>query len=153
MPKSAAEPHVYATESPNKWVVVVAGHFVRLTNRHESFVSFQLSMIEEFVAAINECHLPDRFYLRLRGLYHDDKNLGFSEWYVDCIYQEVDLYGLDEPMTEDEIAASIEAFLSEHEANKFRDASIEVKMQPVNYASESFDPDHHSFYRSLPGYL
>lgn len=45
MPRSADGHRVYATESPNKFIVISKGHSIRYANRHGSDIGFQLDWI------------------------------------------------------------------------------------------------------------
>ena len=92
------------------------------------------------------------FELRLRGVFFDDKH-GVLDWYFDCLYGESDFYAITEPTTESLIANSIERDLSSREFGDYQINEYEVKMRTVNRFSDSYDPDHYSFYRTLPSYI
>jgi Restriction endonuclease len=152
MPKSADGPRVYATEEPNKFIVISKGSFVRYANRHGSIVDFQLPWIEERIDAVSDMDLPSGFELRLRGVFYDDKH-GVLEWYFDCLYQESDFYAIAESTTELEIARLIEHNLASRNFEDYQLNDYEVNMRKVRPYSDSYDPDHYSFYKTLPGYL
>ena len=107
MPKSAEGPRVYATDQPNKFIVISNGCFVRYANRHGSIPDFQLPWIDDRINAASQVDLPSGFELRLRGVFYDDKH-GSLSWYFDCLYGESDFYAITEPTTESMIAESIE---------------------------------------------
>jgi hypothetical protein len=152
MPKSAIGPRVYATDEPNKFIIISRGFFIRYTNRHGSIADFQLPWIEERIDAALAVSLPSGFEVRLRGVFYDDKNGGL-EWYFDCLYAESDYDAIEEPTTELEIARRIESSFggpnfTDHQFNHY-----EVEMRKVNRLSDSYDPDHYSFYKTLPTYI
>lgn len=152
MPTSANGPRVYATEAPNKFIVISRGHFIRYANRHGSFVDFQLEWIEKRISEIRSIEIPNGFELRLRGVFYNDK-LGAVDWYLDCLYEKNDFYAIEEPTTELEIARSIEDHFEVQDFEDYQINNYEVNLQVVHRLSDSYDPDHHSFYKQLPGYL
>lgn len=151
-PASAEEPRVYATDAPNKFIVIFDGQFIRYANRHGSYVGFQLDWIEKRLNAIGTMKLPAGFELRIRGVFYNDK-VGAVDWYLDCLYEKADFYEIDEPTTELEIAECIEREFESQEFGDYQLNSYTVNMRAVNRVSDSYDPDHHSFYAGLPGYL
>jgi hypothetical protein len=152
MPKSAEGPRVYATEQPNKFIVISKGSFVRYANRHGSIADFQIPWIEQRIDAAASLHLPNGFELRLRGIFYDDKN-GVLNWYLDCLYGESDFYAITEPTAESDIARSVERELEERDFGDYQLNDYEVTMRKVLRYSDSYDPDHYSFYKTLPSYI
>ncbi|WP_135000440.1 restriction endonuclease [Rhodococcus erythropolis] len=152
MPKSADGPRVYATELPNKYIIISNGYFIRLTNRHASFVDFQLPWIEKRIEAIGSMALPEGFELRFRGVFYNDK-VGALHWYLDLLYSKDDLYSIEEPKSEFEIAGGAKAYLEAQDFGDFQINDYEVNLRAVNRRSDSYDPDHYSYYTPLPGYL
>jgi hypothetical protein len=152
MPKSADGPRVYATDEPNKFIIISRGFFIRYANRHGSFVDFQLSWIEKRIDAISAMSLPSGFELRFRGVFYDDKHR-VLDWYFDCLYGESDFFAIEEPTTELEIAKSIENYFDKQNFEDYQLNSYDVNMRKVLRYSDSYDPDHYSFYATLPGYL
>lgn len=152
MPKTADGRRVYATEESNKFIVIAKGAFVRYANRHSSNPDFQLQWIDQRIDAISTIELPDGFELRLRGVFFNDKT-GVVNWYFDCLYGESDFYAIIEPTTESMIAESIARDFSSRDFGDYQINDYDVKMRTVNRLSDSYDPDHYSFYRTLPSYI
>ncbi|MGW6377069.1 restriction endonuclease [Rhodococcus sp. NPDC055112] len=155
MPMSADGHRVYATESPNKFIVISKGHFIRYANRHGSDIGFQLDWIEKRLEAIGKIELPKGFQVRMRGVWYNDK-IGAVSWYLDCIYGESDFYadpGLSDEFGEGDVVRLIEEYLEEQGFDDFQINTYEVTMRTVNRVSDSYDPDHYSFYAQLPEYL
>jgi hypothetical protein len=152
MPKSAEGPRVYATNEPNRFTIISRGFFIRYANRHGSIADFQLPWIEERIDALSGLSLPNGFELRFRGVFYDDKH-GVLNWYFDCLYEDSDFYAIKEPTTELDIARSIEEYFNEQHFEDYQLNDYEVEMRKVSRLSDSYDVDHYSFYKSLPGYL
>jgi Restriction endonuclease len=87
MPKSAdaAGWRIFATDSPNRFVLVTRGFFIRMANRHGSKLGYQLDSISERLDAAASIPLPEGHELRPRGVLCDDKHGGFS-WHFDYLY-------------------------------------------------------------------
>jgi hypothetical protein len=152
MPASAGESRVYARETPNRFVVVCKSHFIRLGNRYGSFVGFQLTWVEEHIEAIDSCALPDGFRIWLRGVYVNDRDIQRLTWYMDCLYEPADsaFALIDENLTEEDIQESIVSYFENYANEQFMDCIYQVNLRPVNRASDSYDPNHYSFYYDLP---
>ncbi|MGW6699807.1 TerD family protein, partial [Nocardia sp. NPDC055049] len=152
MPRSAGETRVYATEAPNRWIVIANGHFIRYANRHGSFVEFQINWIEARVLILKSVPLPEGFMLRIRAVFYNDK-IGTLDWYIDCLYEDRDFYAIEEPTTESYIADSIREYLFNTDFGDYQINSYEVEMRRVNRSLDSYDPDHYRYYESLPTYI
>lgn len=83
---SEIEPwRVYATESPNHWVVNFKGYYFHLLNRIGSNSDLHLNSIRKRVDEIESIKLPQGHFFRLRAIYYDDKH-GSYKWYIDYLY-------------------------------------------------------------------
>lgn len=93
--------------------------------------------------------------MRMRGVWYNG-NIGAVNWYLDCIYGESDFYanpGLSDEFGEGDVVHLIEEYLEERGFDDFQINTYDVMMRTVNRVSDSYDPDHHSFYAQLPEYL
>src|SRR5215218_507748 len=86
MPVSAqaAGWRVFATESPNRFVGITRGYYIRMANRHGSGKNFLLESIDERLDAIDALDLPEGHAVRPRGVFYDDKHGSFT-WYLDYL--------------------------------------------------------------------
>lgn len=145
---------VYATDSPNRFVGVTRGFFMRLVNRHGSTLPYQLSSIDERLDAISRIDLPGGHEIRPRGMFCDDKHGAFT-WYLDY------LYDAPWPPWENEVAEPV--FTERELASLLGDGivsysdgqvdSFEVQIRRVDRVHDGYDPDHYSYYANLPSYM
>ena len=76
---------IYATESPNHWVVNYRGYYFYLSNRVGSKNEFVLGTVRQRVTEMEAIALPTGHCLRLRAVYFDDKH-GHFTWYLDYMF-------------------------------------------------------------------
>ncbi|CBJ50893.1 restriction endonuclease [Ralstonia solanacearum] len=89
-PVAATGFEIYATESPNRWVVNYKGYYFHLSNRVGSRAEGHLESIAARVADMEAINLPPDHHLRIRAVYYDDKNGGYV-WYLDYLRPREDL--------------------------------------------------------------
>ena len=134
---------IYATESPNNWVVNYRGYYFHLNNRVESSSEYQLESIRKRIADIEQIQFPDRHCLRIRAAYYDDKNENYT-WYLDQMF----------PMDEEAVygAVEIERILGDgYVLEDGRMHSFDVINRSYNPVSDHHDFDHYSYYSSHGG--
>ncbi|MFC7625408.1 restriction endonuclease [Microlunatus sp. GCM10028923] len=140
---------VFATDSPNRFVGITRGFYIRLTNRHGSGLGYQLSSIDERLDRAESFDLPEGHQLRPRGMWCDDKHGAFV-WYFDYLY---DRPSLGEPSTEPS-HREIEAIKREFGDGSvtYEDGQIdsfEITVREVDRWHDAYDADHYSFYEGL----
>jgi hypothetical protein len=156
MPVSAeaAGWRVFATDSPNRFVGVTRGFYIRLANRHGSRLPYQLASIDERLDAVARLSLPEGHEIRPRGVFCDDKHGSFT-WYFDYLYDAPSPPWMNE-VVEPELTA-------EQLARKLGDGSVsysdgqidsfEITIRRVNRARDAYDADHYQYYVHLPDYV
>lgn len=145
---------VFATASPNRFVVVTRGLYIRLENRHGSRMPYQLTSLDERLDAIAvlQHRLPAGHELRLREVFCDDKHGDFT-WYVDYLYGRVSWAG--PPAAAPEVSMqAIERALGDGTVT-YSDGQIDmfnVTLRSVDRDHDAYDADHYSFYGKLSGF-
>jgi hypothetical protein len=129
---------VWATESPNRYVAAMRGHWFHLTNRHESG-DFMLRTAEEQLEELEHVDLDDGFKLRLRAIWYDDKH-AHCIWYIDLLHPN----GTDVDVTEREVAEAIlwdGQVLSDGQHHQ-----VDLRFVEYSRYSDSHDDDHYEYY-------
>ncbi len=130
---------VYATENPNHWVVNFKGYYFHLTNRIGSTGEHHLSSISQRISEIENIKLPKDHFIRVRSVYYDDKNGGYT-WYVDYMH----------PHDQNKVisAAKIKHILGDGYALEDGHIySFDVMSRSYLKHSDHYDPDHYDYYR------
>jgi hypothetical protein len=156
MPVSAeaAGWRVFATDSPNRFVGVTRGFFIRMANRHGSKLPYQLSSIDERLDATAAIALPEGHEIRPRGVFCDDKHGTFA-WYFDYLYDAPWppwTNSVVEPkFTERELARMLGDGTVSYSDGQID--SFEIAIRRVDRAHDDYDADHYSYYDHLPNYV
>ncbi len=155
MPKSAdaAGWRVFATDSPNRFVGVTRGFYIRLTNRHGSKLSYQLNSIDERLDAVAAIPLPHGHEIRPRAMFCDDKNGAFT-WYFDYLYGAAPPWGRDvqePPHTMDQLASMLGDNRGKYSDGQWD--SFEITLRQVHRTLDNYDADHYRYYENLPKYV
>lgn len=135
---AAEDWQIYATDTPNQWVVTYKGYYFHLKNRIGSHSSYHLESIKKRIADIEGVDLPEKHFLRPRSVYYDDKNGGY-EWYVDYMY----------PNTERAITGSAEIGDALGDGYALEDGqcyTFHIKLRSYLEHSDHYDPDHYDYY-------
>ncbi len=128
---------VYATESPNHWIVIYKGYYLHATNRISSTL-FSLESVAARIEAMEAIKLPKDHFIRPRGVYYDDKNGNFT-WYLDYMHPRE-----EEPVLS---SAKIKRILGDGyalEDGQFYTFDVQVK--GYFRFSDHYDPDHYEYY-------
>jgi hypothetical protein len=131
---------IYATESPNEWVVIYKGYYFHLKNRVGSHRDYHLGSIKLRINDLEKIVLPDKHFLRPRSVYFDDKN-GNYEWYIDYMYPN------------DQRPVKSTAQIAEYLGDSYalEDGQLytfHVKHRSYLEQSDHYDPDHYTYYHS-----
>lgn len=156
---SASGWQVYATSSPNRYVVVTRGFHIHLENRHQSAPTYQLPSLDmrlDAIAAI-QAQLPEEHELRLRAVFCDDKHGNFT-WYVDYLWGasydtshgELKKIEVEPPVPMRTLAKALGNETVAYDDGQFD--FFELTERKVNRFSDSYDRDHYSYYRQLGGF-
>ncbi|QMV44007.1 restriction endonuclease [Cohnella cholangitidis] len=140
-PKSANEIgwKIYATESPNRWVVNFKGYYFHLSNRIGSYAELHLSSIKSRICDLESIKVPKKHKLRPRAVYYDDKN-GVYTWYIDYMYPRGSKPKLS--------AYSIKKELGDGYALEDGQIySFDVHVYDYLEISDHFDEDHYNYYQ------
>jgi hypothetical protein len=142
---------VFATESPNRFVGVTHGMYFRMSNRIGSKIGFQLSSIDMRLDRVQAIRLPAGHEIRLRGVFYDDKNGGFSTHW-DYLWE-----GQHDPgssslanLSENALAEFIGDGTVTYDDGQFDD--VTVVHHQVMRGQDHYDVDHYDFYAQLPAY-
>ena len=139
-PKSAGSWQIFATDLPNKWIANFKGMYFYLANRIGSArYQFSLESIEARLVELGGIALPPKHFLRLRAVYYDDKNGGFT-WFLDYLYPSGETPALTE-----------ENFLKAMKNNRSREDGqfyeFDIIFKEYAEHSDHFDVDHDDYYR------
>lgn len=129
---------VYATESPNHWVVNYKGYYFHLHNRIGSTAEYHFDTIRTRIQEIESIRLPRDHFIRVRAVYYDEKGAGYV-WYLDYMF----------PYNESPVAGT--AQISHHlgDGCALEDGQcyeFDVIHRPYSKYSDHHDPDHYSYY-------
>lgn len=142
---------VFATDSPNRFVVVTRGFYVPIRNRHMSRLPYQLTSLDERLDKMEEMTdiFPEGHELRPRGVWVDDKHGNFV-WYVDYLHGRPAWDSPESPppaFTQAQLEHQLgdgRAMYSDGQFDNF-----EVTIRAVNRGADWYDPDHYSFYEAI----
>jgi hypothetical protein len=129
---------VYATESPNHWVVNYKGYYFHLANRIGSYHEHHFDSVGQRISEIESLEMPEKHFIRVRSIYFDDKNGGYT-WYLDYMYPngEAPQYS----------SASLKHYLGDGYAlSDGQLYSFDVKLRAYLQFSDHYDPDHYDYY-------
>lgn len=146
MPASSGSWKLYATERPNDFVAHYKGYVFHLTNRIGSSISYHLPSVEQRIAEIEALRFPKGHFIRIRAIWHDDKNGGYV-WYVDYMHPNG-----SEPSTSEEQLCHVlrDGWALEDGQVYSWDISF-VEYYPM---SDHYDKDHYDYYvYHLPNFL
>jgi hypothetical protein len=137
-PKTATGFEIYATESPNHWVVNYKGYYFHLSNRIGSHAQMHLQSIEARVEEIQALKLPENHEIRIRAIYYDDKNGGYV-WYLDYLRPSNDKAAVS--------VAKLKRDLRDGWALEDGQAySFDIVLRSTSPSSDHYDPDHYDYY-------
>lgn len=129
---------VYATEQPNHWVVSYKGHYFHLANRIGSYHEHHFNSIAQRFAEIEALEFPNKHFIRVRSVYHDDKNGNYT-WYLDYMYPNG-----QRPKYS---SAQLKHYLGDGYALEDGQCySFDVKKREYLQFSDHYDPDHYDYY-------
>jgi hypothetical protein len=129
---------VYATERPNHWVVNLRGYYFHLQNRIGSRHDYHLESLKCMLDEIESLALPKDHFIRVRSVYYDDKNGGYT-WYMDYMYP----------------SGSYQAVPAEAIGDLLGDGKVgddgqmyffDVRATGYSKSSDHYDPDHYDYY-------
>lgn len=131
---------IYATESPNHWVVTYKGYYFHLRNRISSSRDNHLKSIKSRISDFEAIELPEKHFLRPRAVNFDDKN-GNYEWYIDYMY----------PNDQRPVAGTAQIADRLGDGYALEDGqcyTFHVKHRSYFEQSDHYDPDHYEYYHS-----
>jgi hypothetical protein len=129
---------VYATDSPNHWLVNYRGYYFHIANRIQSFAEMHFDSIRDRISEIEKISLPDNHLLRLRALYYDDKN-GNYQWYIDYLYPKD-----NEPHITNH---SVKRILGDgYVLDDGQFHNFDIRSYQYYIHSDHYDPDHYDYY-------
>ena len=137
-PVSAAGWSIFATEHPNRWIANYKGYYFHLSNRIGSNSDVHLDSIASRLAEVEAISLPDEHFIRLRGVYYDDKNARYT-WFLDYMRPKGEAPAVD--------VDSIKGTLKDEVA--WEDGQIyafDVMFREYKSYSDHYDRDHHDYY-------
>lgn len=139
-PRSAAVEgwKIYGTERPNHWVASYKGYYFHLTNRIGSSHEHHLESIRNRVADIESIPLPKDHFIRIRSVFYDDKNGGYT-WYLDYMY----------PNQERPVLGTARIAHELGEGYALEDGQLyhfDVRQRSYRKHSDHYDPDHYDYY-------
>lgn len=143
---------IFATESPNRFVGVTRGFFIRLANRHGSTIPYQLDSVDERLDRAAAIELPEGHELRPRGVFFDDKH-GTVTSYFDYLHGPP---SWQEPAEKPVYTArELEGMLGDGRAgNDGQIDRIQVSIRPVDAGRDGpSDRDHYAYYVDVPPYV
>ncbi|MBH2071683.1 MAG: restriction endonuclease [Burkholderiales bacterium] len=136
-PTSANGWKIYASERPNHWTANFNGHYLHLSNRIGSDCSFYLNNIEDKLKIIDSLPYLDKHFIRLRGVYFDDKHGTFT-WYIDYMHPH--------DSSADISPEEIEIMLNGDSNDNF-----DIKIRKYLEYSDHYDKDHYDYYDRYMG--
>jgi hypothetical protein len=137
----AGSMRLHATGNTYHWIGNYFGHYIHLHNRIGSVSDFQLECVRDSVDDIRNISLPQNNYLRMRAVYHDDKN-GYYRCYVDYLFPK----SKRRFKSNDAISKAIRKQPAVKVGMDFDLCSYEI--DPY---SDHFHPDHHDYYDRYDG--
>jgi len=129
---------IYATERPNHWVVNYRGYYFHLTNRIGSNHEHHLDSIRSRIDDIEAITLPGDHFIRIRSVYYDDKNGGYT-WYLDYMYPEDQRPVIGTAQIADRLGEDYA--LEDGQLYHF-----DVRGRGYLQYSDHYDPDHYGYY-------
>lgn len=137
-PRTATGFEIFATESPNNWVVNYKGFYFHLSNRVGSHAQMHLQSIEARIAEIQALKLPDRHEIRIRAIYYDDKNGGYV-WYLDYLRPSSD----KAPVSVSGLKRALKDGWALEDGQVY---SFDIVLRSTSPWSDHYDPDHYDYY-------
>lgn len=137
-PRTATGFEIFATESPNHWVVNFKGYYFHLSNRIGSHAQMHLESIEARVAEIQALPLPDKHEIRIRAIYYDDKNGGYV-WYLDYLRPSND----KTPVSVGRLKRALKDGWVLEDGQNY---SFDIVLRSTSPWSDHYDPDHYDYY-------
>jgi hypothetical protein len=129
---------IYATENPNRWIAILRGYYMHLSNRIGSSEGHYFPSINSRIDSIEALDLPRDHFVRIRSVYYDDKNGGYT-WYIDYMHPH------DQPraISSSELSARLGYgyVLEDGQIHSF-----DVVSRPYFPHSDHYDPDHYDYY-------
>jgi len=135
--------NVYATTSPNRWVVNHRGYYFHLSNRIGSSHEYHFESIDKRLDDIEAIKLPEDHFIRVRSVWCDDKNGAYS-WNLDYMT----------PSSSQPHEAQLQAIERELGSGyALEDGQIydfTLRRRAYSKHSDHYDPDHYDYYENLP---
>src|SRR5690625_2616543 len=132
---------IFMTDAPNRFIGITRGYYIRLVNRHGSVGQLLLEEIDRVLDWLEKLQPPKHYRIRPRGIYHNDKSTTFT-WYIDCIH-------LDNEKDDASIVNYVKSHLI-YLPHEGIDHEFQVRAEQDFIYGDSYDDDHHKFYRHLP---
>ena len=132
---------IYATASPNLWIIIYKGYYFHLSNRIGSYYEHHLDSIRERIKDIESIEFPSNHFIRVRSAYHDDKN-GNYIWQLDYMY----------PNDESPVLSTAQIAHTLGDGYALEDGqsyTFDVIHRSYFQHSDHYDPDHYEYYASL----
>jgi hypothetical protein len=146
MPVSAGRWRVWATESPNRYIVAARGHWFYMTNRHSSDPELMLGTVDAQLDILEAVELPAGCKLRLRAIWYDDAHAN-CVWYIDLLHPRRG--GLD--LDEDDEGRIANALWNEQVLDDGQYHSIDLMSVEADFGGDRHDDDHYSYYSHWAG--
>jgi hypothetical protein len=146
MPASCGEWKLYATDRPNEFVAHYKGYVFNLTNRIGCETGHHLPSIAARIADIEAIALPEHHFIRIRAVWYDDKNGGYT-WYIDYM----------RPYKSSPAVSCADVQDTLQDGWALEDGQIySWDVRAVEYlpSSDHYDKDHYEYYvRYTPNFL
>ena len=149
MPKSADASgwRIFATESPNRFIGITRGFYIRMANRYGSRVPYQLDSIDQRLDEVARIELPDGHELRPRGVFYNDKGGEFL-WNFDYLY-DCPPESAHFPYTTQMLAE----MLTYGNYDDGQNDHFAIVMRRVFRGGDSYDPDSDAYYSEVPSFV
>ncbi|WP_435178925.1 restriction endonuclease [Actinacidiphila sp. bgisy145] len=143
---------VFATGEPNRFIGILRGFYLHISNRHGSKLGYQLNSITERLDRVGSIELPVGHEIRPRGVFYDDKHGGFV-WYVDYLYgpRSWQREEIEPPMDETMLLRQLGDGGVSYDDGQLDD--FEVVFRRVDRGHDAYDADHYRYYERLPRYV
>ncbi len=141
LPLSAArrEWRVWATDSPNRFIVAMAGCWFYLSNRITSSVDGHLLSVEARLKSLWSSPIAEGELVRPRAAYYDDK-AGAYKWFIDYLVPD----GSTPSLTAEELVRRLGGQHTAYEDEQIH--SWDVVIRFYSPYSDHHDRDHYRYY-------
>jgi hypothetical protein len=135
---------VWATDSPNRFIIAMEGFWFYLTHRIASWQNWHFLSIKQRLNDFQRLGLPEEEEVRPRAIWYDDKH-GFYKWYIDYLVPEGDVPTLDPTDLPEQLGGQDTAY----EDGQIYEWDTILRFYLPH--SDHQDPDHYRFYESYMG--